>query len=409
MRAREKVSMNQRTGKVRRLLGLLLLATSMFLLACSSEAPQGTQQEVSTTSPKQTEAPPPPPPPKPQPAAASHISLASTSDSLAKIPIYYATDRAVFSANAITFGPQRGQAVSYGRVVVSVPRDHRFLNIERPSWFPTNRKETIAKHFVIINREAFATENDFFQYLRSALQGATRQDILLFIHGFNVSFDDAAYRTAQLTYDLGFNGTAMMYSWPSNGKILQYVSDSNNNEWTVTHLRQFLADLAQNSHATRIHIIAHSMGNRALVHAFDGLQLPASQQHLFGQIMLTAPDIDAGTFKNLAAAMKAGADRVTLYASSSDEALKASEKLQGGYQRAGDAAPTPVVVDGIDTVDVSAVSTNFWKSPIGHFYYGDNDSVVSDMYYLLDGKAPPRYRLRHPAQPADAAWWQFQR
>lgn len=399
--------MNQKQKKPDRLKGMVLLAL-IFAVACSSKAPNSARENASTTSPNKSEAPAPPPPPPQTEPTAGHISLASTSESLARIPVFYATDRAVLTTNPVTFGPLRGKAVAYGRLLVSVPRDHRFLNIERPSWFPTNRKETIAKHFVIINREAFATENDFFQYLQQSIQGASRHDILLFIHGFNVSFDDAAYRTAQLTYDLGFRGTAMMYSWPSNGKLLQYVSDSNNNEWTVTHLRQFLADLAQSSHATKIHIIAHSMGNRALVHAFDGLQLPSAQQHLFGQIMLTAPDIDAGTFENIAAAMKNDADRVTLYASTSDEALKTSEKLQGGYQRAGDAAPTPVVVDGIDTVDVSAVSTNFWKSPIGHFYYGDNTSVVSDMYYLLDGKAPPRFRLRHPSQPANAAWWQFQ-
>ena len=35
----------------------------------------------------------------------------------------------------------------------------------------------------------------------------------MFVHGFNVSFADAARRTAQIAYDLAFGGPGAL-SWP---------------------------------------------------------------------------------------------------------------------------------------------------------------------------------------------------
>src|SRR5258708_7686924 len=120
-----------------------------------------------------------------------------------------------------------------------------------------------------------------------------------------------------MTYDLGFDGAPIAYSWPSEGSLVRYAVDLNNNEWTIQHLRWFLEDLSARSGATTIHIIAHSMGNRALVNALNQLvsrNTPARPR--FGQVLLMAPDIDAGTFVQLAHALENCADRVTLYASS---------------------------------------------------------------------------------------------
>lgn len=144
----------------------------------------------------------------------------------------------------------------------------------------------------------------------------------MFIHGYNVSFEGAVYRTAQIAYDLGFAGAPVLYSWASNGNLLDYPGDVSNNEWTVAHLAGFLEDLAKAQDAATIHIIAHSMGNRALVQALAKL----GQALRFRQVILTAPDIDAGVFKQLADAVKLHSERVTLYVSSKDAALEASKR-----------------------------------------------------------------------------------
>ena len=202
------------------------------------------------------------------------------------------------------------------------------------------------------------------------------------MHGYNVTFEDAARCTAQIAYDLKFDGAPIFFSWPSQGEILQYAVDETNVTWTAPHLMQFLTDVAEQSGAEQIHLIAHSMGNRALTSVLRDLSLThKSSKPMFDEVVLTAPDIDAEVFINdIAPAVVKTAQRVTLYASSNDEALIMSKKVHG-YARAGDSGSQLVVVPGVDTVDVSAVDTSL----LGHNYYGDNSSVLADIFELLHG------------------------
>ncbi len=177
--------------------------------------------------------------------------------------------------------------------------------------------------------------------------------------------------------------------------------------WTAAHLEQFLKDIAALSGAQAIHLIAHSMGNQALTEAMDNIArgMKAGAPPAFTEVMLTAPDIDADLFVQLASQFKAAAERVTLYASSNDKALKISKEYHGDYPRAGDTSGDVVIVPGMDTIDVSAVDTNL----VGHFYYGDNDSVLADVFYLIKDKKPPQERFRLiPKQSPRGQYWVFQ-
>ena len=83
------------------------------------------------------------------------------------------------------------------------------------------------------------------------------------------------------------------------------------------------------------------------------------------------------------------ADSFTLYASSKDKALQASKKIHGEYPRAGDSGKDLVVVKGIDTIDASLIDTSL----LGHSYFGDNRSVISDIYYLIKQNLPADKRM----------------
>jgi esterase/lipase superfamily enzyme len=247
------------------------------------------------------------------------------------------------------------------------------------------------------------TYQEFYDTLSARVASSAGKEAFVFIHGFNVEFEDAIYRTAQMAYDLKFDGAPILYSWPSAGSLtpIGYATDVGNSDWTVAHLRWFLADVAAKSGAERIHLIAHSMGNKALVNALD--RMPRSSTKMFSQIMLTAPDIDAATFVQLADAVRAHGEMATLYASANDVALLASKQLQS-YRRAGDTSNGVVVVPGIDSVDVTAVDTNL----VGHFYYGDNTSVLSDMYLVITQGLPPAKRPRlQPVGVTPRQSWRF--
>ena len=174
--------------------------------------------------------------------------------------------------------------------------------------------------------------------------------------------------------------------------------DEANNEWTQNNLKQFLDDFASQSGVQSIFLIAHSMGSRALTRAFGQLiREKPSLRNRFKEIILSAPDIDAEVFKRDIASQIIAA---TLYASSGDQALKFSKKFHG-YARAGDAGAGLVIVPGIDTIDATGVATDF----VGHSYFAESRSIISDMFYLIkDGK---RARERFGLQGTHTAMGQY--
>ncbi len=277
------------------------------------------------------------------------------------------------------FGGERGAGVTYGSVFVSIPREHQVGATERPSIWRLEFSEDPRKHMVITRR--VVTERDtFFGQLRDTLARGESESSFLFVHGYNVAFDDAARRTAQITYDLDFRGAPVFYSWPSQASLQGYTMDENNVQWSEANLKRFLIDYAQNSGAKNIYLIAHSMGNRALTGAVKALFLEHPEfKGRFKEIILTAPDIDADIFKrDIAPALAAGCDKITLYVSDGDKALLASKTVHG-YPRAGDSAVGITTAPGIETVDASGLDTSFLE----HSYFAESGSVLKDIRKLV--------------------------
>lgn len=321
------------------------------------------------------------------------------------VPVFYATDRAATGDSNPDnwYGTKRGP-LALGVLEVSIPRDHRLGALEEPSIWRLEFRSTPDRH-VVLRAIRPLPEETFFAELRERVLTAPERNAFVFIHGYNVSFRDAARRTGQIAYDLNFAGAPILYSWPSQGSFEKYLLDGNNAEWTVTHLERFLLDVAEWSGAEALHLIAHSMGNRALVAALARIAPKVAEDGpLVDEVLLTAPDIDADVFRNLAAEIGDASERITLYASRNDRALALSKRFNG-LPRAGDATAGVVIVDGVDTIDASAVDTSL----IGHSYYGDNRSVLSDMFALLRSRNPPpqRFGLR-PARFAGKQYWVFQ-
>ncbi len=312
------------------------------------------------------------------------------------------SDRAT-AGPKLEYGNSRGTFV-VGTCEVSIPRSHQVAQLEAPSVFKLDFVEDPTKHVSLLD-VAEKDPETFFSQLRSRVDQSQTKDAFVFVHGFNVTFEDAARRTAQLAYDLKFQGAPIFYSWPSQGGLFQYAVDETNVVWTVPHLQQFLKEIAGQSGARSVHLIAHSMGNRALTSALRELSLELrGASPLFHEVVLTAPDIDAEIFRrDIAPAIVTTAKRVTLYASSNDEALLLSKQVHG-YPRAGEAGDGLVVIPGIETIDVSAVDTSL----VGHTYYGDNATVISDMIDLVrNSKSAQQRSWLVTARFHDLLYWVF--
>jgi esterase/lipase superfamily enzyme len=318
------------------------------------------------------------------------------------VRVFYGTDRNRTGAKewAKYYGAGRGK-LEMGTCEIGIPKTHQRGQLESPSWWRLEFSEDPTRH-VMLRRVEPLGEGKFYEQYQSALGEAKTRDVFVFIHGYNVTFADAARRTAQLTYDLGFPGVPVFYSWPSQGSLtpIGYTTDETNVEWTEPHLKQFLKGLATQPGGARIHLVAHSMGNRALTKVMRALAAE-SDTPLFSEVILTAPDIDAAVFEEqLAPAIQKIARRVTLYASSNDNALIFSKGVHG-YPRAGESGPTIIVTPGIDTIDASGIDTSL----LGHSYYAEMQVVLKDMNDLLTGdKAPGERSLREQIKGAGKYW-----
>jgi esterase/lipase superfamily enzyme len=330
------------------------------------------------------------------------------------VKVFYATDRKATgqTAPANFYGsdrdPNANEILSLGTCEVSIPRDHQRGELEAPSIWKLEFREDPEKHVVLLGVHP-ETRNQFFGELANTVASSENKDAFVFIHGYKTTFRDAARRTAQLAYDLNFHGAPILYSWPSKGDLDGYSADEGTIIWTTPHLKAFLRQVALQSNARTVHLIAHSMGNRALTQALADLAASpggtAQPQLHFREVILAAPDVDRDVFEQLADAISKTADRVTLYASSHDEALAASKRLHEG-PRAGEAGQGLLVMKGIDTIDVSTVDTSF----LGHSYFGDNTSVISDIQRLLKEGFPPGQRAcLSEAFSSNLAYWIFLR
>lgn len=288
---------------------------------------------------------------------------------------------------------------------VSVPPDHRVGLVESPSILRLEFREDPEKH-VILERTICKPDEEFLEELQTCIAQSGTKQALVFIHGYNVSFDSAVKRTAQIAYDLNFDGAPICYSWPSQGGVAKYTYDEASIGWTVPQLETFLNRVVAESGAKTVHLVAHSMGNRALMEALERIYLQNKQRHYqFGQIIMAAPDVDASLFRNrYVPVLKEMAQRATLYASSKDRALLASTEIHG-YTRAGLSGEHLLALVGVETVDASLIDTSL----VGHSYYGDNPIMIRDLRALIHENIPANSRawLQEMLQKPDVFYWKF--
>jgi len=318
------------------------------------------------------------------------------------VEVFYGTDRQPSGLETPSgrYGTERNRTgpMEYGRMEVSIPKHHRMGIVERPKWYRLEFSEDPKKHVVILRTDRLE-KDAFFDSVTGSAEDRELQEALLFIHGFNVAFDDALRRTAQIAFDLDFGGVAMAFSWPSRASVTAYTVDQGNAQWAVPHLAEFLLDLQENTDLDKIHVIAHSMGTRVLTYALaEAVDLGFDLE--LNNVILAAPDIDADIFKDqILPKIRNTTDKLTMYASSRDAALKVSQTIHASM-RLGQSGGSMLVLDGMDTVDASEIDT----SMIGHGYYGSHELVVRDIFNLvIKGLDPPERKL----VPGPLGEWDF--
>jgi esterase/lipase superfamily enzyme len=325
-----------------------------------------------------------------------------------RYPLWFGTNRKPIDPSNISkgFSGERDQQLRFGTCQVTVPKSHKIGSIGSP-WWQRLLTQTDDSLKLVQDSMMEWQSQAFWTNIQQALQDHDPSERmgLVFIHGFNVSFEAAALRAAQIGVDLQVPGVTAFYSWPSKGKLAGYPADEDSIRASEAYITEFLVNFVKHSGAKQVHLIAHSMGNRGLLRSIQRIAQQAQEQSQirFGQIFLAAPDEDPDVFGDLAIAFQQVAQRTTLYISAKDKAL-ASSGLIHNVPRAGFSPPI-TIVPGVDTVEVSKIDLTL----LGHGYYGDARPVLQDMYSLIRQNTEPgeRFGLNEVVLEQQKRYWTF--
>lgn len=337
------------------------------------------------------------------------------------MPVFFGTDRAARrdGGDQIAFGAERGQKLEAGIALVSIPRLHQVAELDRP-WAlhlpylnAAVDKSVDARRQFTLQELRILPSDELALVTRERLGAAGRfkDHALVFVHGYNTSFDAAIYRAAQIAYDLKFDGATFAYAWPSGSKVASYTWDRESAAQTVPFLREFLELVVKQSGARRVSIIAHSMGAEPLLRVLKDVRRGAPSGVAIEQLILAAPDLDASHFASEAAALKGLVKGITVYAAANDRALLVSRRFHGGVPRVGDvtdAGPTTVVA-GVDTIDVTAA--NLDSLALNHAGYAENNELILDIGRLLETGQRPDLRMPRieKAKTTQGEYWRIRR
>ena len=212
---------------------------------------------------------------KPETIGADRLALADISSIAAEPRVtVFTTRNAVDGAKSRPwFGTERARRPSVAEVRLSSPYDRSSFSLVAGDW-----------------------GIDTVQLLPNGLnwpRDGQRRDVLIYVHGFNQSFQQATLDAARLADGVKFRGETIVFTWPSREKLLDYIHDRDSAMWSRDALENMLAELIRHPAVNNIHLVAHSMGTMVSVEALRQIHARFGETAALkmGAIVLASPDI----------------------------------------------------------------------------------------------------------------------
>jgi esterase/lipase superfamily enzyme len=312
-------------------------------------------------------APPPPPPPAPGPGWAPEKN---------QVRVFYATNRRLSPATndagplsaTVSFANEPDQ-LKFGYFDVGV-------TFMRATGF--NPLSSDRYQFQTYSIQLYRDAAGFTTALAGDVAQKPTKEALLFIHGYNTPFADGIYRTAQFAVETGFRGVPIYFGWPGGDHWWEYPSASKQVAVAATELATVVKAIAATPGVTKLHIIAHSLGNSVLVDAIEKLaQDPSLRTQTIADLVMAAPDVITARFRQVSAAMTSLFQRRTVYVSDTDWALRVGSSFDQ-QQRIGRRTPMSIA-SGFDAIDATGAKDTI----IGHSYFVETDTVANDIAALI--------------------------
>ena len=266
------------------------------------------------------------------------------------------------------FGPDRAK-LSLARAKLTPPNDGRFslASVGLGDW----------------RLDGIETVPQFADLL---VPGTAARDVLVYIHGFNQTFETAALDAAHLSDGIRFRGETMVFSWPSKAKLLDYGYDRESAMWSRDALEKVFSGLITSPNVGRIHIVAHSVGTMVTMEALRQIYtrhgIAAIER--IGAVVFAAPDIDMDVFSSSVDRIGALAGKITVITAHNDRALAVAGWIAGGITRVGTAEKAALVQLGLHVIDASQQGWGI----INHDLFLSNAEVRQVIRRAIDGHPP---------------------
>jgi esterase/lipase superfamily enzyme len=238
------------------------------------------------------------------------------------------------------FGPERAPAMTVARAKVVPPNDGRLslASVGLSDWALDDVQPISGGDL----GELFAE--------------ASGLDVLIYVHGFRQTFETAALDAARLSDAIRFRGRTMVFSWPSKAGFFDYAYDRDSAMWSRDGLERVLHSIVAVPGASRIHIVAHSMGTMLTLEGLRDLyaQYGDNVSARIGAVVFAAPDIDMDVFSSTVTRIGPLARKITVITATNDRALALSGQLAGGMTRVGAAEKAAIEALGVRVIDASA-------------------------------------------------------
>ncbi|WP_296765437.1 alpha/beta fold hydrolase [Sediminimonas sp.] len=271
------------------------------------------------------------------------------------------------------FGAGRADKLRFLALDVSIPPEHRKGRISNGFDNPDPRRD-----FTISAREDLPTQDEFLARLGDAIaqKPADARDIVLYVHGYNNTFFDGVYRTAQIAHDFDLPGVAVHYSWPSAANPLGYTYDRDSTLFARDGFERLLRALARRTDG-QVVVVGHSLGTMLVMETLRQIDIadPGWSQQQIGGVLLISPDLDIELFKTQADRLAGLPQPFAIFVSSRDRALQLSARINGAANRLGNLADPEVLSEyPVTLIDVSEFTT---LARGGHFTVGTSPVLIS--------------------------------
>ncbi len=302
-----------------------------------------------------------------------------------RITMLVATTRKASEDPGKLYSGDRGTAISLNSVDVSIPpdRNRKIGEVQWPSRMPPNPQ----KEFAVTQIAKVQSEGQAFDWYRKNRN--SKHQVIIFVHGFNNTYADAVFRFAQIVHDSGTDAAPILFTWPSRGRVFDYLYDRESANYSRRALEDLILQAAKSPDVSDVTILAHSMGGWLAAEALRGVamrekSIPAKVKN----VVLASPDIDIDVFRRQFTEMGPKRPHFAILTSTRDKALEVSGWLSGGVNRLGgsDLRPYAPLFDelGVSVIDTSAIATN---DSLGHNAFADSPEIVRLLGRRLAGQS----------------------